>query len=138
MSQNPTDPLAGLVLGEVPDPGAREGWTRVRVVATALNMHDLWTMRGIGHPPEHLPIVLGCDAAGLDEDGNEVIVYPVIAEADRGLGDETLDPGRALLSERHNGTFAEYVSVPTRCVLPKPAGLTFAEAACVPVAWGTE
>lgn len=137
MSQNPTDPLAGLVLGEVPDPGAREGWTRVRVVATALNMHDLWTMRGIGHPPEHLPIVLGCDAAGLDEDGNEVIVYPVIAEADRGLGDETLDPGRALLSERHNGTFAEYVSVPTRCVLPKPAGLTFAEAACLPMAWGT-
>ena len=100
-------------------------------------MHDLWTLRGVGHPPERLPIVLGCDAAGYDQDGNEVLVHPVIADPDAGDGDETLDPGRALLSERHNGAFAEYLSVPTRNLVPKPSWLTFDEAACLPVAWGT-
>jgi NADPH:quinone reductase-like Zn-dependent oxidoreductase len=42
-----------------------------------------------------------------------------------------------LLSERHQGTFAEKVAVPVRNVIPKPAGLSFAEAACLPTAWLT-
>ncbi|MER7045050.1 zinc-binding dehydrogenase [Streptomyces jumonjinensis] len=137
VSQSATDPLAGLVLGDVPRPEPRPGWSTVRVVSSSLNMHDLWTLRGVGHPPERLPMILGCDAAGYDEDGNEVLVYPVIADPDAGQGDETLDPGRALLSEQHNGAFAEFLSVPTRNLIPKPACLTFDEAACLPVAWGT-
>ncbi|MEU6196645.1 zinc-binding dehydrogenase [Streptomyces sp. NPDC047061] len=137
VSQSATDPLAGLVVGDVPEPGPRPGWSTVRVVSSSLNMHDLWTLRGVGHPPERLPVVLGCDAAGYDADGNEVLVHPVIADADAGLGDETLDPGRALLSERHDGAFAEYLSVPARNLIPKPEWLTFDEAACLPVAWGT-
>ncbi|MGW3497433.1 zinc-binding dehydrogenase [Streptomyces sp. NPDC001020] len=137
VSQSATDPLAGLVLGDVPTPERRPGWSTVRVVSSSLNMHDLWTLRGVGHPPERLPVVLGCDAAGYDEDGNEVLVHPVIADADAGMGDETLDPGRALLSEQHNGAFAEYLSVPTRNLIPKPSWLSFDEAACLPVAWGT-
>ncbi|NBM19315.1 zinc-binding dehydrogenase [Streptomyces sp. GC420] len=137
VSQSATDPLAGLVVADVPVPGPRPGWSLVRVVASSLNMHDLWTLRGVGHPPERLPIVLGCDAAGYDEDGNPVLVHPVIADADAGMGDETLDPERALLSEQHNGAFAEYLSVPTRNLIPKPSWLTFDEAASLPVAWGT-
>jgi NADPH:quinone reductase-like Zn-dependent oxidoreductase len=137
VSQSATDPLAGLVLGDVPPPEPRPGWSTVRVVSSSLNMHDLWTLRGVGHPPERLPVVLGCDAAGYDEDGNEVLVHPVIADADAGMGDETLDPGRALLSERHDGAFAEFLSVPTRNLIPKPSWLSFDEAACLPVAWGT-
>ncbi|MER5795834.1 zinc-binding dehydrogenase [Streptomyces sp. NPDC001980] len=137
VSQSATDPLAGLVVGDVPEPGPRPGWSTVRVVSSSLNMHDLWTLRGVGHPPERLPVVLGCDAAGYDEDGNAVLVHPVIADADAGLGDETLDPGRALLSEQHDGAFAEYLSVPARNLIPKPEWLTFDEAACLPVAWGT-
>ncbi|MER6628621.1 zinc-binding dehydrogenase [Streptomyces sp. NPDC000987] len=137
VSQSATDPLAGLVLGDVPPPERRPGWSVVRVAASSLNMHDLWTLRGVGHPPDRLPIVLGCDAAGWDEDGNEVIVYPVIADPDAGMGDETLDPGRALLSEQHDGAFAEFLSVPTRNLIPKPSWLSFDEAACLPVAWGT-
>ncbi|MER7178328.1 zinc-binding dehydrogenase [Streptomyces hyaluromycini] len=137
VSQSASDPLAGLVVGDVPEPGPRPGWSTVRVMSSSLNMHDLWTLRGVGHPPERLPVVLGCDAAGYDEDGNEVLVHPVIADADAGLGDETLDPGRALLSEQHDGAFAEYLSVPARNLVPKPAWLTFDEAACLPVAWGT-
>ena len=52
-------------------------------------------------------------------------------------GDETLDPKRSLLSERYQGTFAERVAVPRRNVVPKPASLSFEEAACLPTAWLT-
>ncbi|GAA4149846.1 zinc-binding dehydrogenase [Actinomadura keratinilytica] len=137
VSQSATAPLSGLVLDEAPKPEAEPGWSVVRVVSSSLNMHDLWTLRGVGHPPERLPIILGCDAAGYDEAGNEVIVHPVIADPDAGRGDETLDPDRALLSERHNGAFAEYLTVPTRNLIPKPSWLSFDEAACLPVAWTT-
>src|SRR3546814_15975578 len=47
------------------------------------------------------------------------------------------DPKRSLLSERHQGTFADKVIVPRRNVLPKPASMSFEEAACLPTAWLT-
>ena len=81
-------------------------------------------------------MILGCDAAGLDEDGNEVVVHGVIGDP-RWTGDEADDPGRSLLSERHQGTFAEQVVVPRRNLVPKPASLSFEEAACLPTAWLT-
>ncbi|MDF5756455.1 zinc-binding dehydrogenase [Spongiactinospora sp. TRM90649] len=130
---DPDNPLAGLTLGDHPDPKVPDGWTTVTVKAAALNHHDLWTLKGVGIRQERLPIVLGCDAAGLDENGNEVIVHSVIGEGP----DETLDPKRSLLSEVHDGTFAELVAVPRRNLVPKPAALSFAEAACLPTAWLT-
>jgi NADPH:quinone reductase-like Zn-dependent oxidoreductase len=81
-------------------------------------------------------MILGCDAAGLDEDGNEVVVHAVVSDPSW-AGDETLDPRRSLLSERFQGTFAERVAVPRRNVVPKPASLSFEEAACLPTAWLT-
>src|SRR6201981_56797 len=137
ISQNSVDPLSGLLLSDVAQPRLEPGWAVVRVVASSLNMHDLWTLRGVGHPAERLPVVLGCDAAGYDEHGNEVLVHPVIADPDAGRGDETLDPNRALLSEQHDGAFAEYLAVPTRNLVPKPPWLSHDEAACLPVAWTT-
>ncbi len=137
VSQSARDPLSGLAVREVEKPRPRPGWSVVRVVASSLNMHDLWTLRGVGHPAERLPVVLGCDAAGYDEHGNEVLVHPVIADPDAGRGDETLDPNRALLSEQHDGAFAEYLAVPTRNLVPKPPWLSHDEAACLPVAWTT-
>src|SRR5206468_3270803 len=131
------DPLSGLELGERPEPTAPDGWTTVTVKAAALNHHDVWTLRGVGISEDRLPIVLGCDAAGLDEDGNEVVVHAVIADPDAGGGDETLDPRRSLLSERHDGAFAEWVCVPRRNLVPKPAALSFEEAACLPTAYLT-
>ncbi|MET7463016.1 zinc-binding dehydrogenase [Nonomuraea sp. NPDC005501] len=130
---DPDNPLAGLTLGERPEPETRDGWTTVTVRAAALNHHDLWTLKGVGIRQERLPIVLGCDAAGVDEDGNEVIVHAVIGSG----ADETLDPKRSLLSEVHDGTFAERVAVPRRNLVPKPAALTFEQAACLPTAWLT-
>ncbi|MEV3979788.1 zinc-binding dehydrogenase [Nonomuraea sp. NPDC049758] len=130
---DPDNPLAGLTLGEHPDPKAPDGWTTVSVRAAALNHHDLWTLKGVGIRQDRLPIVLGCDASGVDEDGNDVIVHAVIGTG----ADETLDPRRSLLSEVHDGTFAERVAVPRRNLVPKPAALSFAEAACLPTAWLT-
>lgn len=131
------NPLNGLELGERPEPEAPEGWTTVTVKAASLNHHDLWTLRGVGIRQEQLPMILGCDAAGVDADGNEVIVHSVIGDPDAGGGDETLDPRRSLLSERHQGTFAEQVIVPRRNLVPKPKELSFEEAACLPTAWLT-
>ena len=133
---NPEDPLSGLEVGERPDPEARDGWTTVTVKAASLNHHDLWSLRGVGLAEDKLPMILGCDAAGLDEDGNEVVIHAVISD-DSWRGDETLDPRRSLLSERHQGALAERVAVPKRNVLPKPEGLSFEHAACLPTAWLT-
>ncbi len=81
-------------------------------------------------------MILGCDAAGVDQDGNEVVVHAVIS-SDDWRGDETFDPKRSLLSEKHQGALAEKVVVPRRNLLPKPPELTFEEAACLPTAWLT-
>lgn len=134
---DPDDPLNGLALGERPDPVPEPGWTTVTVRATSLNHHDLWSLRGVGISADRLPIVLGCDAAGTDEDGNEVVVHAIIGDVEAGGGDETLDPRRSLLSERYDGTFAARVAVPRRNLLPKPACLSFSEAACLPTAYLT-
>ncbi|MCA6093765.1 zinc-binding dehydrogenase [Streptomyces sp. SCA3-4] len=127
-------PLNGLELGERPEPEARPGWTTVNVKAASLNHHDLWTLRGVGISEKALPMILGCDAAGTDENGNEVVIHSVIGQTGHGVG-----PGepRSILTERYQGTFAERVSVPTWNVLPKPKELSFEEAACLPTAWLT-
>lgn len=130
------DPLAVLAVGERPEPHPRDGWARVHVRAAALNHHDLWTLRGVGLSADRLPMILGCDAAGVDEDGNEVIVHAVIASEDW-RGDETLDPRRSLLSELHQGTLADLVSVPRRNLVSKPPSWSWAEAACLPTSWLT-
>src|SRR6476620_3102717 len=130
-AQNSDDPLTGLRIDDRPDPEPPDGWTTVRVKAASLNHHDLWSLRGVGLPEDRLPMILGCDAAGVDEDGREVIVHSVISDPDW-RGDETLDPRRTLLSERFPGTFAERVAVPRRNLVAKPPELSFEDAACLP------
>ncbi|MFS8478750.1 MAG: zinc-binding dehydrogenase [Micromonosporaceae bacterium] len=128
---NPDDPLAGLTVGDLPEPATSEaGWVTVTVRASSLNHHDLWSLRGVGLSPDQLPMILGCDAAGVTENGEEVVVYPVVADP----GDPR---GYSLLSERHPGTFADTVAVPRGNVVPKPPELSWAEAACLPTAWLT-
>jgi len=131
----PADPLAGLETGERPDPAPPEGWEVVRVRAAAVNHHDLWTLRGVGIDPARLPIVLGCDAAGVTADGREVVCHAVV------LADPAAPegPGAAasILSEEHDGTHAELLALPSRNLLDKPPGLSFEEAACLPTAWLT-
>jgi NADPH:quinone reductase-like Zn-dependent oxidoreductase len=124
------DPLRVLSVAEAPEPAAPDGWVTVDVRAASLNHHDLWSLRGVGLPPDRLPMILGCDAAGVDPEGNEVVIYPVVADP----GDPR---GLSLLSERYPGTLAERVAVPRANLIAKPAGLSFLEAACLPTAWLT-
>ena len=135
-AQSADDPLSGLTVGDRPEPEVPRGWARVTVRAASLNHHDLWSLKGVGLPADRLPMVLGCDAAGVDEDGREVVVHAIVGDPDWS-GDETLDPKRSILSERYQGTFAEQVVVPRRNLVPKPAELSFEEAACLPTAWLT-
>ena len=132
---SPESPLDALRVGERPEPEVPEGWVAVSVRAGSLNMHDLWTLRGVGIKQEQFPMVLGCDGAGVLADGTEVVIHSVIG--DTSFGDETFDPKRTLLTEKYQGTFADTVVVPARNVLPKPASLSFGEAACMGTAWLT-
>ena len=131
------NPLNALVVGERPEPEVPEGWVVVDVKAASLNHHDLWSLKGVGITEDRMPMILGCDAAGIAPDGSEVIVYSVIADAKAGNGDETLDPRRSMLSEIYPGALAERVAVPAANLIPKPAELTWGEAACLPTAWLT-
>ncbi|QOR69679.1 zinc-binding dehydrogenase [Ruania alkalisoli] len=135
--QDPGSPLTGLETGDLSDlPDVPADWVPVQVRAAALNHHDLWSLRGVGLRSEQLPMILGTDAVGLDPDGRTVLVHAVISSPDW-VGDETLDPRRSLLSEKFPGTLAERVWVPARNLVPAPASLTLAEAACLPTAYLT-
>jgi NADPH:quinone reductase-like Zn-dependent oxidoreductase len=127
---DPDHPLQALTVGDMPEPSPPDGWVPVDVRASSLNHHDLWSLRGVGLPADRLPMVLGCDAAGVDPDGNEVLVYAVVPDP----GDPR---GLSLLSERFPGTLADRVAVPRENLIPKPAGLSFLDAACLPTAWLT-
>src|SRR4051812_12316107 len=125
---DPKDPLSGLELGERPEPAPRPGWTAVTVKAAALNHHDLWTLRGVGITEDKLPMILGCDGAGVAEDGTEVLIHSVI---------DPRDGKPSILTEAYDGTFAERVLVPAANLVPKPAALSWEQAACLPTAWLT-
>ena len=131
------DPLACLDLREVAEPAPAEGWEVVEVRAAALNHHDLWSLKGVGLKEDDLPVILGTDAAGVTADGREVVVHAVLGSAGPGE-DETLAADFHLFSERGvPGTLAQRVAVPSRNLVPKPAALSFAEAACLPTAYLT-
>ena len=112
-SISPEAPLTGLVVGERTDPEIPSGWAEVTVKAASLNHHDLWSLRGVGLGTDKLPMILGCDAAGVDADGNEVIVHAIVGDP-AWSGDETLDPRRSILSERYQGTLPIESSYPRR------------------------
>ena len=131
------DPLSVLAVGELPEPETPEEWVTVHVRAASLNHHDVWALKGQALKAEQVPMILGTDAAGVTDDGREVVIHAVLGDPAAGGGDETLDPRRTLLSERYPGALAERVRVPARNLVDKPAELTFAEAACLPTAYLT-
>jgi NADPH:quinone reductase-like Zn-dependent oxidoreductase len=124
-------------VGELPQPNTPDDWVTVRVRAASLNHHDLWALKGVALKADQVPMILGTDAAGVTDDGREVIVHAVLGDPVAGRGDETLDPRRSLLSEIYPGTIAEFVRVPAGNLVDKPAELSWEEAACLPTAWLT-
>ena len=128
-------PLSVLAIGDVDPAVTPDDWVDVEVKAMSLNHHDVWALKGQALREEQVPMILGTDAAGIGPDGTPVVVHAVIG--DPSGGDETLDPKRSLLSEVYPGTFAEYVRVPRRNLIPLPDGMSFTEAACLPTAYLT-
>jgi hypothetical protein len=90
------NPLAGLHVGEHPDPIVEQGWSLVEVRAASINHHDVWSLRGIAPKNAPYPRVLGSDGAGVDEAGREVIVHAMINDP-AWEGDEILDPRVTML-----------------------------------------
>ncbi|MGC4932237.1 zinc-binding dehydrogenase [Gordonia sp. DT30] len=131
------DPARAVALGSAPVADAPTDWATVRMRAATLNASDLATMAGHGFDAAGLPTILGSDGAGIDADGNDVIIYPILTDPKRLVEDPMLDPGLQMLSQGIDGTFAETVRVPAANLVPKPAGLSWEAAACLGTAWLT-
>jgi zinc-binding alcohol dehydrogenase/oxidoreductase len=115
--------------GEFPDPSAREGWVTVALRASALNWHDVLVRQGRYGSP--LPHIIGADGAGVRTDtGEHVVVLPSLNWGGR---DEAPSNSWEILGDQTPGTYAELVSVPADCLAAKPAVLSWAEAAALPL-----
>ena len=131
--------------GEIPDPPVGPDDVRVRPVASSLNHMDLWVTKG--KPRPKLPHVPGCDVAGVVEAvgsqvaeiavGDEVVVNPavsplanVVAHGD----DAPMYPGFEIVGEQRWGGHAELITVPSRNIVARPPGRTWAECAAYPLA----
>jgi NADPH:quinone reductase-like Zn-dependent oxidoreductase len=118
-----------LRLDRYDDPVSPRGWVTVRLQASALNWHDVLVRRGQYRSP--LPHVLGADGAGVRTDtGDDVVILPSL-----GWGERAAAPanGWEILGDHRPGTYAELVSVPEECVLPRPPGLGLVESAALPL-----
>jgi NADPH:quinone reductase-like Zn-dependent oxidoreductase len=109
-----------------PAPHAQQ--TAVRVRAASLNHRDLFITQGL-YPNIKLPCILGADGAG-EVNGKPVLIDPTI-----GWGDDerVWRQDATILGVPVDGTFAEYVAVPSENVYDKPAHLSFEEAAALPL-----
>lgn len=115
----------------VPDPEPARGEIVVELRAAALNRRDLGVVAGrSGDFPR--PFVPGSDGAGTRRDtGEEVIVFPSLAW---GGGEEAPGPDFRILGGRDDGTWAELIALPEENLFPKPARLSWHEAAALPLA----
>ncbi|MFN7999937.1 MAG: zinc-binding dehydrogenase [Acidobacteriota bacterium] len=129
-----------LRLEEVPDPQPGPGEVVVRLHAAALNHRDVFIVQKL-YPNIKLPAILGSDGAGVVSAvgegvsaellGQEVVVNPSLEWGD---DERTQGPKYRILGMPEEGTFAEFIKVPAENVNPKPAHLSFAEAAALPLA----
>ncbi len=135
-----------LEVADIPAPRVGASDVLVRVRATALNHLDLWVRKGWPQLKLELPHVLGADIAGVVEavgsevrgiePGQEVIVSPGVScmRCEACLsGRDHHCPSYGILGEHRAGGYAELVAVPHHNVVPKPANLSFAEAAAAPL-----
>ncbi len=136
--------------GEWPDPAPGPGEVRVRVHACALNHLDLWLRNGVPGHRFPLPLTPGAEVAGDVESlgpgvtdlalGDPCVVAPGVA---CGVcprctaGADHLCPGYGLLGEHRDGGYAELLVVPRRNILPLPRGLSYVEAAAIPLVFLT-
>jgi NADPH:quinone reductase-like Zn-dependent oxidoreductase len=138
-----------LVYEDCPDPKPGAGQALIQVKAAALNRLDLWVRQGSPSYPVALPHIPGADVAGVvlegDElgkikPGDEVIVYPVVSCGQCKActdGFENHCASFKLLGGHIPGGYAQKVVVPSRNLVKKPAGLSWAQAAAFPITYLT-
>ena len=121
---------AELRFEEVPDPEPGPGEIVVELRRAALNRRDLLVRRGVY--PFPLPLIPGSDGAGVRRDtGAEVVILPALHW---GPGEAAAGPDFQILGGPRNGTYAELIALPEENLYPKPAALTWDEAAAFPLA----
>jgi zinc-binding alcohol dehydrogenase/oxidoreductase len=132
-----------LKLEEVPDPAPGAGEVVVRLKAAALNHRDVWIRSGTGAYAGGFKqrVILGSDGAGevlsVGNGGDATLVgRAVVINPSLDWGDDDAAQGRdfRILGLPDDGTYAQAVRVPARNVHPKPAALSFEEAAAIPLA----
>jgi NADPH:quinone reductase-like Zn-dependent oxidoreductase len=137
---------AGVRIRTRPITDPAPGMVSVRVRAAALNHLDIWLAHGAQRVQP--PRVICADGAGVVEHadgdrvkaGDEVVVYPVTADWDCAqcrAGQAVFCPHFGILGEHTDGTACELLQVPAQNVYPKPAGLSFEEAAAFPLTFLT-
>ena len=131
---------------DLPTPTIGSEDVLIRVRACALNHLDIWVRQGSPAYPMPLPHVLGSDAAGVVEQvgaqvdsvtvGQRVFVSPGIScwSCEQCLaGRDNMCRSYSLLGAKMHGSYAEYLKVPFRNVLPIPENLSFEQAAAFPL-----
>ena len=122
---------------DFPAPTAAPGDVVIKVAATAINYHDIFTRRGMPGIRISLPVIVGSDIAGVISEvgrdvtgwraGDRVLVDPVFRDGERfGMIGETAHGGRA-----------EYVAVPAVQLVAVPDAVSLEDAASLPLAYGT-
>ena len=122
------------VVDDHPKPKAVEGHVVIRVKASSFNYHDVFTVKGMPGIKVPLPVVIGLDMAGdIAEIGPGVSGWK---EGDAVLVNP-LNKKKGLMGEMLDGGMAEYCLVAADQLIRIPKGVTYAEAASLPVAYGT-
>jgi NADPH:quinone reductase-like Zn-dependent oxidoreductase len=138
--------LEAIAVEEVEAPTPGPGQALIAVKAVALNHMDLWARKGIAGFHFPLPLIPGCDMAGVVvsaeglEPGAEVVVAPGVSCGtcrECAQGRDYLCRSYGILGETQNGGCAELAVVPRRNLLPKPKGLSFEAAAAYPLTFLT-
>jgi alcohol dehydrogenase len=118
-----------------PDPTPRPGDVIVKVKATSLNYHDIFTRNGMPGIKIDMPMICGLDVAGeIVELGSEVKDW---SAGDRVLVDPRNRVEGGLVGETIHGGLAEFCRVPDHQLVRIPQDVSFAQAASLPVAYGT-
>lgn len=133
---------------DTPEPGP--GQVRVAVRAVGANHLDTWVRRGVPGHAFPLPLVLGSDVAGVVDEsgpgvtdlapGAPVVLAPGVscghcAACLSGRDNQCRSYG--LLGEHRDGGCADFIVVPRQNVMPLPAGLSFEQAAAIPITFLT-
>ncbi|MEM5453905.1 zinc-binding dehydrogenase [Paraburkholderia phytofirmans] len=123
-----------LHVGELPMPKAVPGHVVIRVRASSFNYHDVFTVKGMPGIKVPLPVVIGLDMAGeITEVGDNVENWSVGAR----VLVNPLNKKKGLMGEMLDGGMAQYCLVSADQLIAMPEGVTFEEAASLPVAYGT-